>query len=177
MGLILAILFIFPIIALLLLPIILGAHDSIAIIFGLRTISGAKTWDEFLYGRNGRKPKVSKPKAPKPEDAEYVKIAKKFATWVFDGANGDPLTHFQMTDWMKEHVSAPQFKRLLWIIANDYGKPDSCAKIEVVREVFPNSQLRRWICLFFHCEHCPIKMWVAFDDMFISGFDIVRWEK
>jgi len=112
-------------------------------------------------------------KAPMPEDAEHVEIAKKFVERFFADTDDDPLEQFPAIEEMKEFVSVASFKHWSKKIITDYGNLGGCVKIEVIR----HNQFRRSVFLFFHGERQPVKMWVTFDGTLISGFHYDTWRE
>ena len=110
-------------------------------------------------------------KAPTPEDAEHVEIARQFVERFFAGTDDDPLEQFQVIDVMKSFVTADSFKKWSNKIIETHGKPGDVAEIKVVR----HSPVRRSVYLFFHCERQPIKIWITFDDNVVSGFHYGTW--
>jgi len=112
-------------------------------------------------------------KAPLPEDAEIVEIAKKFVERFFANTDDDPLKQFPAIEEMKTFVSVASFKHWSNKIITDYGKLGDCAKVEVVQ----HGQGLRSVYLFFHGERRPVKIWVTFDGTLIAGFHYDTWRE
>jgi len=111
--------------------------------------------------------------AVEPEDAEHVEIAKKFVERLFAHPDENLFEELQATEKMKEFFTPAAVKHWSNKIVNDYGKLDDCVNVEVVR----HSQRSRSVFLFFQGEQRPVKMWVTFDDMLISGFHYDTWHE
>ena len=116
---------------------------------------------------------VGQAKEPAPEDTEHIEIAQRFVERLFAHPDENLFEELQATEKIKEFFTPDAVKHWSNKIVNDYGKLGDCVKVEVVQ----HNQHSRSVFLFFHGEHYPIKMWVTFNDMLISGFHYDTWKE
>ena len=107
------------------------------------------------------------------QEAEQIEIARKLVDRLFVDPGKDSLSHFPMSDAMKEYLPSDTFREWAKAIVDDYGKPGKPEKIEVVRQ----ENGRQNVYLFCHCNRYPIKIWVTFNGTVIDGFHWGPWKE